>query len=306
MNGINKESFQEILQNEEVFEMFKKNTIENSVGFVKDHKEEMQMMLDETFRLLYENRHDSEKLKKCVEYIVTNIFKKQDDQFWFNQMHDDYKINIKPRQRYKIIRNVIVGRSVLDLGCGDGLLSSLLSENGFDVYMADVLDYRKQEASHLPFKKMEDPSKIPYGDKEMDNILLFAVLHHIDDKDIKEYLKELKRVGKRIIIKEDTYDIPSDLIGFDEVVANDEQLRKFMALSKQNQLRYLIFLDYFSNIMVRGTLEMNFPFSFRTVNEWREMFKESGFIVKESRLLGFLNYKFSRTCYVLHVIDALD
>ena len=90
---------------------------------------------------------------------------------------------------------------VLDVGCGDGLLGSLLQLNatGVEVRGLDVLVRSETHIPVIPF----NGSTIPFEDKSVDTVLLIDVLHHTNDPE--SILKEAQRVAREsIIIKDHT------------------------------------------------------------------------------------------------------
>ncbi len=92
---------------------------------------------------------------------------------------------------------------VLDVGCGDGLLGSLLQSKtqGVELKGLDVLVRKQTRIPVIPF----DGSTIPFEDKSVDTILLIDVLHHTSDPGA--ILQEVKRVARKsIIIKDHTRD----------------------------------------------------------------------------------------------------
>ncbi len=113
--------------------------------------------------------------------------------------------------------------------------------------MTDVRDYRMAEARDLPCKLMRDRVTIPYPDDAADTTLLFTVLHHVDASDLEKMLCEIRRVGSRVVIKEDVYGIPADHEEFFRVIAEDELLQEFMLLSYQDQLQVLSLYDFVDN-----------------------------------------------------------
>lgn len=91
------------------------------------------------------------------------------------------------------------GANVLDVGCGDGLISSLIMDQRPDVHLSgiDVLVRGETRISVSPF----DGFKIPFPDKSFDAVMFVDVLHHTDDPTI--LLREATRVAKEFVIIKD-------------------------------------------------------------------------------------------------------
>ena len=89
------------------------------------------------------------------------------------------------------------GKRVLDIGCGIGYMSSILSENGGEVYGIEVdlkaLEYCVREAQGAFFCASAD--SIPFKDDYFDCILMADVIEHLPLP--SDSLEEIVRVGKR-------------------------------------------------------------------------------------------------------------
>ena len=92
---------------------------------------------------------------------------------------------------------------VLDLGCGACCNSSILESMGYQVTSLDVVN---QSVCKRP--ELYDGKKIPYGDGSFDIVLCSFVLHHAPNW--YDLLNEMKRIGKYIIIIENTPEISLD------------------------------------------------------------------------------------------------
>jgi ubiquinone/menaquinone biosynthesis C-methylase UbiE len=88
---------------------------------------------------------------------------------------------------------------VLEIGCGEGYGSSLISEMALRVTAADndksVIEYAKSKykKDNLEFIHF-DGLTLPFTDSTFDTVVLFQVIEHI--KEDKAFLKEIKRVLK--------------------------------------------------------------------------------------------------------------
>ena len=98
----------------------------------------------------------------------------------------------------QIARYVPAGASVLDLGCGDGLVGASFADGARQVQLADVKDRNR---TALPFARY-DGRTLPFPDKSFDVALLVTVLHHCDDP--AAFLREVMRVTRRRIVAIET------------------------------------------------------------------------------------------------------
>lgn len=90
------------------------------------------------------------------------------------------------------------GARVLDIGCGDGTIDSLILQHRADATIEgiDVLVRPSACISVRPF----DGTRIPYPDSSFDLALLVDVLHHTPDPSV--LLREAARVAKSILLKD--------------------------------------------------------------------------------------------------------
>jgi SAM-dependent methyltransferase len=89
--------------------------------------------------------------------------------------------------------------SVLDVGCGDGILSSLIAEKRLDVRIQG-LDVLVRSNALIPVA-LFDGRVIPYPDASFDLVMLVDVLHHTSDPMI--LLREATRVARQQVIIKD-------------------------------------------------------------------------------------------------------
>jgi SAM-dependent methyltransferase len=89
--------------------------------------------------------------------------------------------------------------SLLDVGCGDGLLAASIAQRRSDVTISGI-DIAAREHTHIPVRTF-DGATIPLPDKVVDAVLLVDVLHHTADPLV--LLREARRVARRLILLKD-------------------------------------------------------------------------------------------------------
>lgn len=91
--------------------------------------------------------------------------------------------------------------TVLDVGCGDGLLASLLSSELPDMEISGI-DVLIRPETKIPVAEF-DGNTIPMDDNSVDAVMMVDVLHHTEDPEIM--VREAKRVARKwFIIKDHT------------------------------------------------------------------------------------------------------
>jgi ubiquinone/menaquinone biosynthesis C-methylase UbiE len=115
--------------------------------------------------------------------------------------------NLNP-ERVSHLENYVVGKKLLDAGCGGGAYVEFLAQKGFEVTGIDKYEEFLQvarEKGRLGTYVQGDVTNLPFADKTFDCTYCFDVLEHVDDQ---LAIQELARVtSKRLIIavpREDT------------------------------------------------------------------------------------------------------
>lgn len=108
--------------------------------------------------------------------------------------------NLNP-ERVSHLENHLVGKKILDAGCGGGAYVEFLSQKGLEVTGIDKYDQFLQlarEEGREGTYVQGDITNLPFPDKIFDCTYCFDVLEHVDDK---LAIQELARVTtKRLII----------------------------------------------------------------------------------------------------------
>ena len=195
----------------------------------------------------------------------------------------------RARIMFEKVRPYIVGNTILDLGCGTGKVSELLSKDGYTVHLADVYknDYVAQHLTNLPFSFIDQDAPLPFEDRIFDNVLIFAMLHHTQSpiNTIRETKRVLSNGGRLHLIE--------TIFGIDEsaVPAQDKLTTEFALLSFDEQRKATMFLDYFGNHITWYYTEdpiksVPVPFNFSTPKNWKETFNREGLNVVSQNTIG--------------------
>jgi len=97
----------------------------------------------------------------------------------------DHLITIIPEDAY-----------VLDVGCGDGLLTSLIARKRPDLKLHGI-DVLVRQNTHISVTEF-DGKHFPFPDKTFDAVMFIDVLHHTLEPTL--LLSEAKRIARRAII----------------------------------------------------------------------------------------------------------
>ena len=88
---------------------------------------------------------------------------------------------------------------VVDVGCGDGQIASLVARARPDVRVRGT-DIAARPDAHIPVLEY-DGATLPFGDRGVDVVMCVDVLHHADDP--MALLSEVARVADRAIVMKD-------------------------------------------------------------------------------------------------------
>ncbi len=181
----------------------------------------------------------------------------------FIRRHVDNEKDLKAKEfeyakiRFEKVKEYIVGKKILDLGAGNGLLALEIKEQlDKEVVLVDIVDYNYTD---LPLILYNPEGKVPLADEEVDTTILYTVLHHASDP--KHLLEEATRVTKQRLVIKESY-IEEDCIR----MTNS-------------------FVDWFYNRVI-GDEDINVPLNFLRVEAWEQLLKSYGFEVIETKYVG--------------------
>lgn len=138
---------------------------------------------------------------------------------------------------------------VLDIGCGDGRIDSLIMNRRPDVSIFGI-DVLLRENTYIPVTAFDGES-IPYETESFDAVIFVDVLHHANRP--SNLLKEAKRVSRNVIVLKD-------------------HIKKGFLSGLT-----LRFMDWIGNAHHGVVL----PYNYWTEDQWHETFADLNLIVQE-------------------------
>lgn len=90
---------------------------------------------------------------------------------------------------------------ILDVGCGDGILSSILQKR-FSLQLTGC-DIDRYLTKNITFVRQKGISALPFPDNSFDAVMFNDTLHHTTFANQKKLIKEALRVSPKVLIFED-------------------------------------------------------------------------------------------------------
>jgi ubiquinone/menaquinone biosynthesis C-methylase UbiE len=175
---------------------------------------------------------------------------------WFlrrvGSLHGDLVYSRRTRVLASFLAELIPqGHTVLDVGCGDGLIDALVTRQRPDLQISGV-DVLVRPTTHIPVTAF-DGTRLPFPDRSSDSVLICDVLHHADHP--VGLLQECARVARH------------------SVVIKDHTVKGFLARPT------LRFMDFVGNAPQGVAL----PYNYLTIAEWEAAFRECGLVPRTVR-----------------------
>lgn len=109
------------------------------------------------------------------------------------------EIAVEHLSRYKAVSDIVKGKSVLDLACGDGYGSFIIAENAKYVLGIDISQETIDSASKKYIKEnltfqQGSADQIPIKDGQFDVVISFETVEHLPSLVQKKFLQEIRRV----------------------------------------------------------------------------------------------------------------
>jgi hypothetical protein len=232
-------------------------------------------------------------------------------------------------------REFILGASfmsgvVYDCSCGNGTraLAGRKIPGIKRVIMSDQFDRRTEKVKRISAARknvdfyLHDGNKIPVnqiGVETVNTTKLNSVIHHIYPEHqnpdttenrglIIEWLKDHRTVlkeGGRLLVWEDAYPETSQFpIDRNDLGGEQAELNTaFDQLSQIQKYKYLVWNDYYWNILYSGEYAMPMAYRYYTIEEWIDLFREAGFVVKEAQYWGFVKNRIHGAVSAFFVLE---
>lgn len=99
----------------------------------------------------------------------------------------------------ELIFKKIIGKSVLEVGCGEGFLANKIKQKGYNIVALDILIDSKLRQKYPGIKFKEgNVEKLPFKNKEFDTVICTHTLEHVQNLFLA--INELRRVAKKCLI----------------------------------------------------------------------------------------------------------
>jgi SAM-dependent methyltransferase len=194
-----------------------------------------------------------------------------------DHIHGDYVFRRRGRKLCDHLAELVPRHAhVLDVGCGDGFLASLLIQRRPDIELRGI-DKLVRDYTSIPVEEF-DGQVIPYSDASFDVVMFVDVLHHTENP--MGLLREAVRVARRVILIKD-----HTLNGL------------FAGIT-------LRFMDYIGNARHGVALPYNYWPRQKWIEAWDGLRLKNGVWRTDLRLYPWpTNYLFDRS---LHFVARLD
>lgn len=152
--------------------------------------------------------------------------------------------HLRHAKNLKMMIPVLEG-SVIDVGCGDGESSALFVKHSDKIDSIYGIDPHLPEEVAVPARSY-DGVTIPFPDESFDVALASFILHHAQDAEV--VIREMKRVGRRVVVAEDYVDTWGAWLA---------------AVFMHELMRFVLNMEYEKD-------------GFRTMEQWRAIFDKNG------------------------------
>ncbi len=179
---------------------------------------------------------------------------------------DDPVMQMEHLQRYLSLLNAVKGLDVLDIACGEGYGSNLISGSAGSVTGVDISQEAVDHANaryhrdNLRYVQGSAADLSAFEDASFDAVISFETIEHIDEPSQQAFLREIKRVVRPngfLIMSTPDKKIYSDLHDYhNEYHVREFYKDEFVSFLKSAFTNVCLFNQYFE---VTGIMEKDSP-----------------------------------------------
>jgi len=241
--------------------------------------------------------------------------------FWFEEFNlaykwykHEHKLKIKAEQ----LAPYISGETYCDIGCGGGDLVAYLKNYHphFREYTGiDVLDWRTDGLKYkINFQLLDFSKPDARSTQQYDMATCIAVLHHIGNtnESLQLFLTNVQSAinkNGRLLIEEDVI-LPLDELAVNNdynsqaklLAENQSLFAEYLAMTREEQKSVLTIIDLLANSLVVGVPNMVFPFGFKSIEDWKNIFINSGYSIENVIIHGFTTGMFNCSSHVFFIL----
>lgn len=240
---------------------------------------------------------DVNKRHTLVESIRHHI----NQQANYQQIYEHYKQMNKSAIHYQMIsaaldyaeeKNGSKNLHIGDIGCGNNALAQFIitQRPAATAIGTDLLPYQTEQSSRVTFIQQKIPTVIPLDSSRCDVICLMSVLHHIDTQHLPDFMMEIRRILKpngTILVLEDSYSETTP-----PLYQNGLLWKKFIAIEPSQRKKAISIIDWIGCVLASGDINMNLPYCFNTIDEWKNIFTQLNLTLVQNNFLGFIAKRF--------------
>ena len=143
--------------------------------------------------------------KKIENNKIKKFYKNYRDRIFDKKFNSSYPLRkyVHQKNYFSILDYIKQGEKILEVGCGEGILSALMAQKGAEVTASDIskpnLMNAKKYAKNKGINNINfleaDAEDLPFRDNSFDIVVADNVLEHLPD--FEKGLSEIKRVTKK-------------------------------------------------------------------------------------------------------------